>query len=183
MKHIITFVFAFINILFPANSPVFAVENEAEAAARLLTHTVIRDERPAVLQKFLESNGSPLAPQAEFFVREADEHQLDWKLVAAIAGAESTFGKHIPPGSFNAWGWGIPTGSKSGIGFTGWEQGIATVSEGLEKKYYGRGAKTIYDVGWIYAANGISWGNHVLFFMNQIKRFSPESPDLLDVTI
>jgi len=104
-------------------------------------------------------------------------------LVAAIAGTESTFGRFIPRGSYNAWGWGIPTGAQSGIGFKNWEQGIVTVSEGLAKNYYGRGAKTIYDVGWIYAANGNSWGNHVTFFMGKIESFVPTDADFLEVSI
>ena len=130
------------------------------------------DERVTRLRAFLESYNSPLADEAETFVEEADKNNLDWKLVAAIAGVESTFGKQIPPGSYNAWGWGIPTGAQSGIGFADWGQGIATVSDGLAKNYFGRGAKTLYDVGWIYAANGNSWGNHVTLFYNQIAAFS-----------
>lgn len=160
-----------------------AVELESDSAAKLSVHELNRDTRAAKLQSFLTSHNSPLASAADVFVREADEHNLDWRLVTAIAGTESTFGKHIPQGSFNAWGWGIPTGTQSGIGFKNWEHGITTVSEGLAKNYFGRGAKTIYDVGRIYAANGISWGNHVLFFMNKIDSFVPSSPDLLPVSI
>jgi hypothetical protein len=183
-----------INILFAicmfalslsAPAPVRAIEPEAGAAAQLATSfgKLLVDKRVTHLRAYLESHNSPLADDAEVFIREADRHNLDWKLVAAIAGTESTFGKHIPPGSHNAWGWGIPTGAQSGIGFKNWEQGIITVSEGLAKNYYGRGAKTLYDVGWIYAANGISWGNHVTFFINKIDAFVPTGAEFLEVSI
>lgn len=163
-------------------TPAFAVE--ADAAATLAAfRPEPMDARVMQLQTYLKSHNSPLANDADVFIKKADEHRLDWRLVAAIAGAESTFGKHIPPGSYNAWGWGIPTGSQSGIGFDTWAHGITTVSEGLAKNYYGRGAKTIYDVGWIYAANGISWGNSVSHFINKIDTFVPDSPELLPVSI
>lgn len=159
--------------------------DEAGSAAILVNRQVadLPDERVTKLAGFLASYDSPLAQHAATFVAEADRNNLDWKLVAAIAGAESTFGKQIPPGSYNGWGWGIPTGAQSGIGFQNWEQGIATVSEGLAKNYFGRGAKTIYDVGWIYAANGNSWGTHVTYFLNKLADFAPTSPDQLAVSI
>ena len=164
--------------------PVLAA-SEAGSAATLAyrASAVSTDERVARLEAFLASFDSPLVGEAKTFVTEADEHNLDWKLVAAIAGTESTFGKHIPTGSYNAWGWGIPTGAQSGIGFANWKEGIATVSEGLAKNYFGRGADTIYDVGWIYAANGNSWGNHTNYFLNKIQDFAPSAPSQLAVSI
>jgi hypothetical protein len=178
--------FAIIMLAFTVVLPatVQAMEPVADGAAQLAGFgKILVDKRVDHLRAYLESHNSPIADQAHVFVREADRHNLDWKLVAAIAGAESTFGKHIPPGSYNGWGWGIPTGAQSGLGFKNWEQGIMTVSEGLAKNYYGRGAKTIYDVGWIYAANGNSWGNSVSFFMKAIEQFTPVGPEYLEVSI
>lgn len=179
-KLLATIVLTFILALLPGTA---LAAPEAEGAAQLAIHKIETDTRVEHIRAFLASYDSPLTDSAEAFVEEADKHNLDWKLVVAIAGTESTFGKHIPPGSHNAWGWGIPTGAQSGLGFTSWEQGIATVSEGLAKNYFGRGAKTLYDVGWIYAANGNSWGNHVTFFVNKIESFVPNSPELLAVSI
>jgi hypothetical protein len=171
--------------LIGGSRPAFAFDNVAGDGARLSSSfgDIIVDRRVGKLRAFLKNYDSPLAKDAHVFVREADRHDLDWRLVVAIAGAESTFGKHIPQGSYNAWGWGIPTGAQSGLGFKNWEQGIATVSEGLAKNYYGKGAKTLYEVGWIYAANGISWGNSVGFFLDKIDEFIPVDSDYLDVTI
>jgi len=182
MKHLFaSIVLIFTFALLPGR--VFADPDRGAEAGQLQAHRIQQDTRVDHLRAYLASYDSPLAVSADTFVAEADKHNLDWKLVAAIAGTESTFGKHIPRGSYNAWGWGIPTGAQSGLGFTDWEQGIATVSEGLAKNYFGRGAKTLYDVGWIYAANGISWGNHTRFFIEQIVAFKPETPELLPVSI
>ncbi len=185
MKYIRTLLtIIFFALVLGIPSRVFASQVEADGAAQLAGFgKILVDKRVTHLRAFLQSHDSPLIDDAEVFVREADRHDLDWKLVAAIAGTESTFGKRIPPGSHNAWGWGIPTGAQSGIGFKNWEHGIMTVSEGLAKRYYGRGAKTIYDVGWIYAANGQSWGNHVTFFMNKIEAFVPTGAEYLEVSI
>lgn len=163
---------------------VYAVDIAGEAGT-LAYHTaaVEPDNRVEKLRAFLKSYNSPLSEEAGTFVEEAQKHNLDWKLVAAIAGVESTFGHEIPAGSYNAWGWGIPTGASDGVHFTSWGDGIAQVSEGLEKNYFGRGAKDIYQVGWVYAANGISWGNHVRFFIDKISAFQPVTPDLLSVSI
>lgn len=183
-RKIFRIIIVFLTLFVGAVSPVRAQEKTAEEAGRLAGFSsLIVDSRVTKLKAYLEKHDSPMAANAHVFVREADKNGLDWKLVAAIAGTESTFGKHIPSDSFNAWGWGIPTGAQSGIRFHNWEEGIATVSEGLATRYFGRGAKTIYDVGWIYAANGNSWGNHVSFFMNQIDSFIPASAQYLPVSI
>ena len=114
---------------------------------------------------------------------EADKNNLDWKLVAAIAGVESTFGKEIPAGSYNCWGWGIPTGATDGVHFTSWADGITQVSEGLRQNYINRGSKDIYDIGWIYAANGNSWATHVRYFIDQMEAFQPTHVAQLPVSI
>ncbi len=180
MKKLITSVMI-LSALFVTANPVHAQE-EAQAAGKLVSTQPVADYRIVHLQTYLASHNSPLAGVANVFVREADEHGLDWKFVAAIAGVESTFGKHTPQHSFNAWGWGIPTGAQSGVGFTGWEEGIATVSEGLKTNYIDRGATSIEAIGRIYAASP-AWAAKVRFFMDKIEEFTPNTPALLDVTI
>ncbi len=184
MKKLFSSIILTLLVLACTARPVFAVK-EAGQAAVLAFHQVDAqpDERIERLQLFLASYNSPLADEAKTFIEEADANNLDWKLVAAIAGVESTFGKQIPPGSYNGWGWGIPTGAQSGIGFTNWAEGIATVSQGLRKNYLDRGATNIYEIGAIYAANGTSWGNHVRFFIDKIDSFQPTTAKLLAVSI
>ncbi len=175
----------FIFILASTAGPIFAV-SEAGKAATLAFHQATdttSDTRAEQLRMFLESYNSPLAADAETFVSEADKYNLDWKLVAAIAGVESTFGKHIPTGSYNGWGWGVFTGTQDGVHFKDWAEGIAVVSQGLRKNYIDRGADTIYDMGWIYAANGNSWAGHVRYFVDKLESFQPAHVDQLPVSI
>lgn len=161
---------------------VVAQASEAGSAAQLSFGQILRDERVDTLRAYLTSHNSPLAQESSHFVTEADRLSLDWKLVAAIAGVESTFGKHVPTGSYNAWGWGIPTGAQSGVAFGNWQQGITAVSEGLKNRYIARGAVTIEQIGRIYAASP-RWAGNVRFFLTKIETFTPADPDLMAVTL
>ena len=127
-------------------------------------------------------HNSPLVEESGHFIAEADRLGLDWKLVAAIAGTESTFGKRVPSGSYNAWGWGIPTGAQSGIAFNSWKKGITTVSEGLKYRYVNRGAVSVEQIGRIYAASP-RWAGNVRFFLHAIETFDPVDPSLLAVAL
>lgn len=140
------------------------------------------DTRANQLKSFLDAYDSPLSAEAGFVIAEADRLNLDWKLVAAIAGTESTFGKHVPANSYNAWGWAIFTGEQDGKHFTSWKDGITTVSEGLRYNYIDKGAKTIEQIGRIYAASP-RWAGNVHFFINAIEDFAPKGTDQLAVTI
>ncbi len=140
------------------------------------------DPRPAFLKAYLESRHAPFADDAAYFIHEADRLHLDWKLVAAISGVESTFGQHIPTGSYNAWGWGVFTGANDGIHFTDWKDGVTKVSEGLRYNYMDKGAKTVDEIGRIYAASP-AWAYKVKWFISDIEAFRPTSPKALAVTI
>jgi hypothetical protein len=154
----------------------------AGASAQPHEPVKIEDSRVTKLTAYLEKHASPMAGNAQHFIYEADRLSLDWKLVVAISGVESTFGKHVPANSHNGWGWGIPTGSQSGIGFTDWKDGITTVSEGLKYRYIDRGAVTIEQIGRIYAASP-TWSTKVRFFLQKIEAFEPNGVEHLEVTI
>ncbi|MDQ3099737.1 MAG: hypothetical protein M3Q44_08405 [bacterium] len=124
------------------------------------------------LQKFLSSYNSPMAGNAQDFVEAAEQYNLDWKLVPAIAGVESTFGKHLIPGSHNAYGWG---GGK--IRFESWREGIYTISKGLAEKYAARGLITPHQIQPVYAPPSLTWGNKVTFFMNKLDQTLLEEPE------
>ena len=162
--------------------PVCAVEKEAEATGKLASSVSMVDTRVEKLRMFLEFHSSPLARDAQHFIEEADRLSLDWRLVPAIAGTESTFGKHVPTSSYNGWGWGIPTGASSGVVFASWEEGITRVSEGLKHTYVDRGARSVESIGRIYAASP-HWATRVRFFMEKIESFSPTDPGQLQMDL
>lgn len=128
------------------------------------------DERTIKLEAFLLSYDSPLAKHAADFVISADRYGLDWKLVPAITGIESTFGKRIPYGSYNAYGWANGT-----YYFESWEQSIDHVSRILKEKYYDRGLTTPQTIAPVYAPPSNTWAGKVSYFMKKIDDFEPET--------
>src|SRR3989344_6138052 len=154
----------------------------AEASAQKYFLVDVPDPRVSKLEAYLETHNSPLSKEADYFVSEADRLGLDWKLVVAIAGVESTFGKFVPRNSYNGWGWAIYTGQSDGRHFSDWKEGITVVSEGLKYKYIDRGATTIEQIGRIYAASP-AWSSKVRFFLQKIDDFEPIRVEHLTVTI
>lgn len=128
------------------------------------------DERAKILQEYLFRYNSPLRNHTQDFVEAADLYSLDWKLVAAISGVESTFGKAIP-GGYNAWGWGV-YGTQA-IYFKSWRDGIYTVSAGLRQNYLDKGLTNPYEINRIYAASP-TWGSHVSYFLQDIENFEKD---------
>lgn len=132
------------------------------------------DNRAKILKKFLERYRSPISEDAEIFVKEADKNKIDWRLVAAISGVESTFGQQIPLNSYNAWGWGIY--GTNCIYFKSFKEGIQIISKGLKENYMDKWeAEDVYEIGRIYAASP-TWAQRVIFFMNQIEDFRSDNP-------
>jgi hypothetical protein len=121
------------------------------------------DYRVENLRKFFLKYNSPLADYAEEFVAYADANNLDYRLVPAITGVESTFGKHIPVDSYNAYGW-----ANGEYSFTSWEDSIKHVSEVLKKSYIDRGLNSIRQIARVYAPPSTTWGGNVSYFVNKI---------------
>lgn len=128
------------------------------------------DQRDQKLYLYLQQYNSPLAPYAFHIVKEADRLGIDYKLVPAIAGVESTFGKRLPRDSYNAWGWAIYSGKTSGAYFHSWEHAITVISEGLRYAYIDRGAVTVPQIGHIYASSS-AWPDSTMYFLNDMEKF------------
>lgn len=152
-----------------------AMETEKEISAKLTDTTNYqslyeRNKRVETLTKFFEQQNSPFSAFAEVFIVHAEKNGLDWKLVPAISGVESTFGKAIPEGSFNAYGW-----NNGNYYFQSWEEGIEIVSKTLNEKYKQKwNAVTPQQIGRYYASSP-TWANRVVYFMNQIENTLAES--------
>ena len=133
-----------------------------------------KDPHIEVLEAYLESKKSPMSKNAVDFVEAANQYDLDWRLVAAIAGLESGFGKHTPGNelffneSYNGWGWGV-YGTQA-LGFKSWKDGIYTVSRGLRENYVNKGLTEPLSMNRKYASSP-TWGVRVNIFMAQIAEF------------
>ena len=177
--------FLLVNLFFSQAGIVYGMDEKIPGASAQLMNPIEKpvsyedDIRVQKLEVYLSQLSSPLVDNSEDFVRYADTYGLEenWSIIAAIAGVESTFGKRVPSDSYNAWGWGIPTGKQSGIGFNNWENGIATVTKGVKENYIDRGSETLPEIGRIYAPPSNTWANNVAFFMNKIEQ-TPAKPVL-----
>lgn len=128
------------------------------------------DKKAQVLAAYLEQYDSPLQYHAQDFIDAAKLYNLDWKLVAAISGVESTFGKFIP-GGYNGWGWGV-YGTQA-IYFNSWTEAIYTISKGLRENYVDKGYTEPFTMNRIYAASPF-WGSKVTYFMNDLDKFASQ---------
>ncbi len=130
---------------------------------------VVAEEEEKITQKklilisYLRNKKSPLEEYAENLILSAEENGLDWRLIPAITGVESSFGKRIPYNSYNAYGW-----ANGEYKFSSWEKSIEIVSQTLNKKYIQRGAVSISKIARIYAPPSVTWAGKVKFFINQI---------------
>lgn len=183
MKRIFfTLFILFFSLIF--HSSAYAKQNEAAASASLGSVVIVekKDNRANILKKFLETYSSPLAQNAETFIKQADAYDLDWRLVASISGVESTFGKQLPYNSYNAWGWGIY--GNNVIYFSSFDEAISAVSKALRENYIDKwGAQDVYQIGRFYAASP-TWAQRVTFFMNKIDEFGIKNPtDSLSISL
>lgn len=158
----------------------FALPQQVRAASNIFEPTQemridvqLIDKRVKILRDYLGQFDSPLQDNAVDFVEAADQYKLDWKLVAAISGVESTFGKRTPGNeqypSYNGWGWGV-YGTQE-LHFKSWKHGIYTVSEGLKKNYIDKGLLDPYQMNRVYASSP-AWGWKVDFFLRDITKFA-----------
>ncbi len=149
----------------------YASNKASGSSAKLISEVspLVVDDRAQILEGFLKEYDSPLAPYAGDFIKYADQYDLDWRLVASIAGLESTFGKRIPYQSYNGWGWGVY--GDNVIRFESWSEGIETISHGLRTRYLKNGEYSDpYIIGPTYAASP-TWAVRVTFFMNRMEEY------------
>ncbi|MCL4397513.1 hypothetical protein M1403_00550 [Patescibacteria group bacterium] len=122
------------------------------------------DVRTEKVANFLQSQNSPLVYFAQDFVEAADKNHLDYRLLVAISGVESTFGKYYLRGTYNAYGWGGGL-----IYFKSWPDGISSISADLKTNYVDKGVNNVWSIGRIYCPpNSANWSAKVQYFMEKI---------------
>jgi beta-N-acetylglucosaminidase len=131
-----------------------------------------KDRKVKVLQAYLQKYHSPMADNAQDFVEAAEQYELDWRLLPAISGVESTFGKNVLANSYNPFGWG-----GGYIRFESWRESIYTVAKGISEKYMSDGLDTPFKMQKRYAPPSTTWAIKVDKFMNQIEQPVISTPD------
>jgi hypothetical protein len=96
---------------------------------------------PEDIDLYLACWNSPLEGEGETFWEAGRANDVDPRLLVALAGAESSFGKAICT-PFNAWNWSYRGVCKSP--FDSWSDGIWTVAEGVRRIYLDGGKNTIH---------------------------------------
>lgn len=144
------------------NSAVLASSNLSPTIDKMKKETEYILKRKAIIA-VLERNNSPLVDSADAFIEACRTYDLDCYLLPAITGLESGYGKHILQGTYNGFGWG-----NGRIQFESWDDGIDTVGKGLRNNYINKGAKTIEQIGSIYAASP-TWAIRVRKFMQTFQ--------------
>jgi len=130
------------------------------------SYVIKKEARVEKLESFLKDFDSPMSKYSFEFIYIADKYNIDWRLLAAISGVESTFGKHMINGTYNAYGWGGGV-----IKFTSWEDSIETVSKALSEKYYSRGLNTPKKISPVYCPPNPAWYKNVELLMNKIENY------------
>lgn len=165
-KKILLIILLFIPSFFSAKE--VQEEKLVDNSANLQVEAKQLDKEAKVLAEYFSSYQSPLEAHAQDFIDAAKTYRLDWKMLPAIAGVESTFGKQIP-GGYNAWGWGV-YGTQA-IYFDSWRQAIFTIAKGLRENYLDKGLSEPYAINRAYAASP-RWGGNVSYFMKDLEKFA-----------
>lgn len=164
MIKIFTVLIVSVFMLILSASKVSAEVYVAGSSATLKKSQANSDYRVRILKAYLSKHNSPLADYAGYFVATADKYNIDWRLLPAISGVESTFAKRIPYNSYNAYGW-----ANGAYKFKSWEDSIEIVSKTLKEKYIDRGAPSISKIARRYAPPSSTWAGKVKFFMKKIE--------------
>ncbi len=134
-----------------------------------------RDTRILKLRDFLLFYNSPMVDNAADFVAAADRFDLPWTLLPAIACKESGCGRVVPYNSFNAFGWAVYTGQKSGAVFNSWSEAIYRVAEGLRNDYFNQGYDTVVEIESKYTPSSANshhgWQSDVEYFMAELENW------------
>ncbi len=131
-----------------------------------LTPTVepVVDDRPARIAQFL--SGKPLEAEAQMFVSVADEYGIDWRLLPAIAIAESSGGIYACSYNFSGY-------ASCHQGFSSWEECARTSAQLLvalgarDDVHYALRQWVAGDRG-AAAGGGIDYANRVRSYMERI---------------
>jgi len=135
------------------------------------------DPRSLALEAYLDYQGSPLKDYTDEIISLSDQYGLDWKLIPAIAAAESRFGENVPhgkngtPTSYNAWGWGVYGGNS--VYFPSWSDGIKTVAFGLKTQFIDNGMTNPYLMNAHYSSDP-NWADNVTYYLTDLDNFQKD---------
>ncbi len=156
----------------PAGGSSFKLYTALPKSEILLTGDITHaDARAKIIENFFKNYKSPLSIYSDIFITVADNYQLDWQLLPAIAMQESNGGKKVIKDSYNPFGYGI-YGSLV-IRFNSWEEAIERVGRALKEDYIGQGLKTPHQIMAKYTPPSLAkdgaWAKGVTSFIEELR--------------
>jgi hypothetical protein len=119
------------------------------------------------VQDYLTAKHSALASNAPQFIDLGRQYDVDPRLVAAIAGAETTFGKNVCA-DYNAWNW-FHRGTCPESAFTSYEEGLQHVTKFMRRSYLNKGYTSIELIQAKYCVKGCeNWTPLVTRFYDEM---------------
>ena len=106
----------------------------------------------AQIDAYLRQKNSAMAGVGAALESLARQYNLDPRLVVAISGAETTFGKHVCAMN-NAWNW-FHKGSCPPSTFVSYEEGLEHVTKFMRRSYLNKGYTTVSLIGKKYCTSG-----------------------------
>lgn len=145
------------------------VTDHAEARERELHTRYVghdgKETTAAQIAAFLNQFRSPMEQHSHEIVRAANRYGVDPKLIVAIAGVESTFGRKCR--GYNAWGW---NGGRTR--WSSWSESIEEYTRLLSENYPNR--DNVRRVARTYNPNTPeAWGRKVNYLMASIESTAP----------
>ena len=133
--------------------------------ARAYGQNLIPDFKVERMNLTLQEYSSPLVGMESVLIQTAEEYDLDWTLLAAIAGNESAFALRMPYECNNPFGWGIY--GENRLCFESLEDSIREVGQGIAEKY---NTDSLYTIARTYnPGNTEHWMGVTALYMQKIK--------------
>ena len=133
-------------------------------AGSAMASTYNREEKEIKMRLVLEQYNSPMQGLESVLIDTAERYNLDWTLLAAIAGVESSFARRMPAACINPFGWGIYGDNR--LCFESLKNSIEQVGEGLGTRY---NTASLYTIAKTYNPTSDTWMNKVSYFMRKIQ--------------
>ena len=132
------------------------------------------DARAVKIDKVFQKYKCPITGTGDIFVKYADENNIPYWMVAAVAFQESSCGKNTPKvdgeETYNLYGWGVWGAHVKQ--FDSMEHGIETVSKYMNTRFFSQGITEPCDIMRVYTppSKG-SWCEGVKFFRDEIAHY------------
>ena len=129
----------------------------------------------AQIDAYLQQKNSAMAGIGAALDSLARKYNLDPRLIVAISGAETTFGKHICAEN-NAWNW-FHRGSCPPSTFVSYEEGLQHVTKFMRRSYLNKGYTTVPLIREKYCTSGCdNWVPLVTRFQQEMPAAASAAP-------